>query len=302
MIALLLGFVLSQPADLVIENARIWSDGQTVFASFAAVTNGRFVYVGKPRTDLVGPNTVHMNAHGKVVLPGLIDAHTHMISGGTRLATLDLRPAKDKADFIRRIADYANNLKPGEWILGGGWSVESWPVRETPNKEWVDEISPTEPTDFSGIRVLEGERLLLDSQLPATVVRLGGIYGPGRARLIESVRNGLAVCADGPPSYTNRIHRDDCAGALRHLMNLPNPDRLYVGVDQEPAEQSAVLRWLATQLGVSPPRVEPSSEPHARRHHSNKRCRNTRLVACGYAFRYPTFREGYTALLAGEDS
>ena len=168
--------------------------------------------------------------------------------------------------------------------------------------EWVDETSPTRPSDCSGIRLLEGERLLLGSQFPATVLRFGGIYGPGRARLIESVREGFAVCAEGPPVYTNRIHRDDCAGALRHLMNLPQPDRLYVGVDQEPAEQCAVLLWLATQLGVSSPRVEPSSEPQTRRHQSNKRCVSARLVASGYAFRYPTFREGYAALLAKEQS
>ena len=167
--------------------------------------------------------------------------------------------------------------------------------------EWVDETSPTRPADFSGIRVLEGERLLLGSQFPVTVLRLGGIYGPGRGRLIESVRKGLAVCAEEPPVYTNRIHRDDCVGALRHLMNLPQPDRLYLGVDHEPAEQCAILRWLATQLGVPPPQIEPSSELHMRPHHSNKRCRNSKLVASGYVFRYPTFREGYAALLDGDD-
>ncbi len=163
--------------------------------------------------------------------------------------------------------------------------------------EWVDETSPTQAADCSGIRLLEGECLLQGSQFPATVLRLGGIYGPGRTRLVESVRKGLAVCAEGPPVYTNRIHRDDCAGALRHLMNLPHPDRLYLGVDHEPAEQWTVLRWLATQLGVPSPQAGPSSEPHTRRPHGSKRCRNSKLVASGYVFRYPTFREGYQARL-----
>ncbi|MBI2903240.1 MAG: SDR family oxidoreductase [Candidatus Methylomirabilis oxyfera] len=162
---------------------------------------------------------------------------------------------------------------------------------------WVDETSPTEPAEFSGFRVLEGERLLLGSSFPSTVLRLGGIYGPGRTRLIERVRRGLATCPDGPPLYTNRIHRDDCAGALRHLMTLAEPASLYLGVDHEPAEQCEVLRWLARQLGVSPPRLEPplGSTP---RHQSNKRCSNAKLVASGYAFRYPGFRDGYLALLA----
>jgi nucleoside-diphosphate-sugar epimerase len=166
--------------------------------------------------------------------------------------------------------------------------------------EWVDETSPTEPVHFSGIRMLDAERLLLGSSFPATILRLGGIYGPGRAGLIERVRKGEAVCIDGPATYTNRIHRDDCAGALQHLMSLPQQEGLYLGVDHEPAEEGEVLRWLAAQLGVPPPRVERSTDLGPRRRRAgNKRCRNTKLVASGYVFRYPTFREGYGALLEG---
>jgi nucleoside-diphosphate-sugar epimerase len=166
--------------------------------------------------------------------------------------------------------------------------------------EWVDETSPTEPAEFSGIRVLEGERLLMENRFPATVLRLGGIYGPGRTRLIERVRQGLAVCRDGPPLYANRIHRDDCAGALQHLMNADQPDQIYIGVDHEPAEQCEVLRWLAAQLGVPPPGVEPPSGSEVRRHQSNKRCSNAKLVVSGYVFRYSSFRDGYMALLDEE--
>ena len=167
--------------------------------------------------------------------------------------------------------------------------------------EWVDETSPTEPEDFTGRRLLEGERLLLGGPFAATVLRLGGIYGPGRTRLIESVRRGEAVCAPDPPSYTNRIHRDDCAGALAHLMSLASKDEVYLGVDDEPAERCEVLRWLAARLGVPPPRVEPSSSAGPRSARGSKRCRNAKLRAAGYQFRYPTFREGYAAILAGDD-
>lgn len=162
---------------------------------------------------------------------------------------------------------------------------------------WVDEGSPTEPMHFSGIRMLEAEGLLVGGPFPGTVLRLGGVYGPGRGRLIDRVRHGEAVCPDGPPLYTNRIHRDDCAGALQHLMTLADPDTLYIGVDHEPGEECAVLRWLAAQLGVPLPRVERASGTGVRWHRGNKRCRNTKLVQSGYRFRYPTYREGYAALL-----
>ena len=164
--------------------------------------------------------------------------------------------------------------------------------------EWVDETSPTEPQHFTGRRVLEGERVLLDGPFPATVLRLGGIYGPGRTSLIERVRQGLATCRDGPPLYTNRIHRDDCAGALHHLMTLRQPDSRYIGVDHEPADYCDVLHWLAAQLGAPPPRVEASSGMDTRRHRTNKRCCHDKLIGSGYVFRYPTFREGYAAMLA----
>lgn len=175
------------------------------------------------------------------------------------------------------------------------------------NGEWVDETSSTEPVHFSGTRMLEAERLLLGSPFPATILRLGGIYGPGRVGLIERVRRGEAVCADGPPLFTNRIHRDDCVGALQHLMSFPQPEDLYLGVDHEPAEECVVLRWLAGRLGILLPRVETPTlggaqrrrgPPRPRRRAGNKRCRNAKLVASGYIFRYPTFREGYSALLS----
>jgi nucleoside-diphosphate-sugar epimerase len=164
--------------------------------------------------------------------------------------------------------------------------------------EWVDETSRTEPQHFTGRRVLEGEKLLLDGPFPATVLRLGGIYGPGRTSLIERVRQGLATCREGPRLYTNRIHRDDCAGALHHLMTLPQPDACYIGVDHEPADYCDLLRWLAAQLGAPMPRIEASSGGDSRRHRTNKRCRHDKLIASGYRFHYPTFREGYAALLA----
>ena len=155
--------------------------------------------------------------------------------------------------------------------------------------EWVDESSPTEPATFSGRRLLEGERVVLDSPFPAAVVRLSGIYGPGRTRSMERASE---ICADDGPVYTNRIHRDDCAGALRHLMLLPTPEKLYVGVDHEPADRRTVAEWLAGRRSAS-----PNKNPSSTNRRTNKRCSNARLVASGYEFRYPTFREGFSALL-----
>lgn len=168
---------------------------------------------------------------------------------------------------------------------------------------WVDEESPAEPGHFTGRLLLQGERRLLASRFPATVVRLGGIYGPGRTRLLERVRRGEAACREGPPRWINRIHRDDAAGLLHLLIQLALRDEqlesVYLGVDGDPGEECQVLRWLAARLGVAPPRTEREPPGAAGRGRSNKRCRNDRVRALGYRFRYPSFREGYGALLAG---
>jgi nucleoside-diphosphate-sugar epimerase len=163
--------------------------------------------------------------------------------------------------------------------------------------EWVDESSETAPIDFRGARLLEAERIALAGPLPATVIRFGGIYGPRRTGLVDRVRAGRAVYRVDPPQYTNRIHRDDCAGVAQHLMEIETPDSIYLGVDEEPAEERIVQRWLAGALGSPEPRAARAREDASAR--GNKRCRNARLLRDGYTFRYPTFREGYRAVLEG---
>jgi nucleoside-diphosphate-sugar epimerase len=166
---------------------------------------------------------------------------------------------------------------------------------------WVDEESVTEPQGFSGRRLLEAERLLLGCGRPAAVLRLAGIYGPGRTRLIDEVRGGAATVPDGSePLWTNRIHADDCAGALRHLLRLPADEMrgVWLGVDDEPCDRAVVLDWLAERLGVARPRRVPVGDAPARIRPGNKRCSNAKLRRAGYAFRFPTFREGYADVIA----
>jgi len=173
-----------------------------------------------------------------------------------------------------------------------------------PSGGWVDETTDPRPDNFTGRTLLEGEEHLLDRADLFTrgvaVLRFGGIYGPGRTRLIDQVRAGEARCTEGPPIWTNRIHRDDCAGFLAHLLTLPTEalpvPAIYLGVDSEPAELCDVLRWLARQVGAPEPTTVPQVQGARRR--SSKRCRNDRLVASGYRLLYPTYREGYGSLLA----
>ncbi len=158
--------------------------------------------------------------------------------------------------------------------------------------EWVDERSVTEPAGFSGRILLEAESLLASLSVPASAVRFGGIYGPGRNRLIERVRAGASCAAS--TLWTNRIHRDDCAGMLHHLLHVPQLDDVYLGVDCEPAPQCRVMDWIADRLGVPHPQRAATDD---RRRGGNKRCSNRRILENGYRFIYPSFREGYAQML-----
>ncbi len=178
--------------------------------------------------------------------------------------------------------------------------VSSTAVYAQEGGEWVDEDSPTEPADFRGQVLLEAEALARGAAVPATVVRLGGIYGPGRTHLLERVRAGHRTGGEAPV-YRNRIHLDDAVGVLDRVLELGAPAPCYLGVDSEPADLRAVERWLAERLGLPADGGAPPEEAEdGHRGTGNKRCRNDRIVAAGYSFRYPTFREGYGALLAAE--
>ena len=173
--------------------------------------------------------------------------------------------------------------------------VSSTAVYDIDDGSTVDESTPANPGGGTDSILLEAEQLL-HRRLPAAVVlRLGGVYGPGRERLIRQVRSGRATLADRS-RLTNRIHRDDAAALIVHLMlRAEEPDPLYLGVDSTPVPGVEVLAFLAAELGLPEPEIVETGS----RRGGNKRISNRRVLATGFAFSYPSYREGYRAVLAG---
>lgn len=161
----------------------------------------------------------------------------------------------------------------------------------------VDEASPAEPQGFSGRIILEGEALLAAAPFEATAIRFSGIYGPGRDRLIRMVRAHKPVPERSRAAITNRIHRDDCARALVHLVERPALAPLYLGSDEAPTAKGEILDWIAARLGVDPPPPGEASDEAPQRG-GNKRISSARLRGEGFRFLYPTYREGFEAILA----
>lgn len=130
--------------------------------------------------------------------------------------------------------------------------VSSSSVYAQKDGEWIEEGAATEPEGYSGRLMLEAERLALASGIPASVVRLTGIYGPGREWLLSQVRQGYRV-AEEPPLYGNRIHAEDAASLLAFLLQADADgkvlDDCYIGVDDDPAPLADVVAWLRAYMG-----------------------------------------------------
>ncbi|WP_085693784.1 MULTISPECIES: NAD-dependent epimerase/dehydratase family protein [unclassified Pseudomonas] len=175
--------------------------------------------------------------------------------------------------------------------------VSSSSVYGQQDGEWVDEGAETVAAGYSGRVMLEAEQVALGSGIPASTVRLTGIYGPGREWLLTQVRRGYRVAVE-PPLYGNRIHADDAAGLLAFLLEADRGgaalDEVYIGVDDAPAPLAEVVAWLREYLGVT----EWAEDASVRRTGS-KRCSNARARALGWAPSYPSYREGYAAILEG---
>ena len=176
--------------------------------------------------------------------------------------------------------------------------VSSSSVYAQAGGEWIDEYSPTEPTGFSGRLMLEAEQAARDSGWPTSIVRLTGIYGPGRERLINQVRQGYRV-AHEPALFGNRIHSDDAAGLLAFLLAQDAKGEpvggCYLGVDDKPAPLAEVVEWLRARLGV-----QGWAEESTVQRNGNKRCTNAQARALGWVPQYPSYREGYEAILGAE--
>jgi nucleoside-diphosphate-sugar epimerase len=158
---------------------------------------------------------------------------------------------------------------------------------------WVDESSALSTVDDRAVAIIEAEQHFLASDFPGTVVRFGGIYSSSQGRLLEKVRRGEIAPAE-PLRYTNRIHRDDCAGFLVHLLAMSlrgdHLEPVYNGVDNCPAPAHQVESWIAKALDCP---VHKDTGKVIKPATAHKRCRNDLLQATGYSLIYPDYIAGY---------
>ena len=226
--------------------------------------------------DLTDPDTLNG-------LPGNIDSLVFMPT-----------PAKrDQAAYQDIFLDGWRNLwnsfklPPARTIL-----ISSTAVYGQSDGSIVNEETAPEPTRFNGKVLLQMEQLAADCTDSLIVARVSGVYGSGREGMIRlAASKGLEI-QKNPPVFTNRIHRDDVAAALMHLMLLDEPQALYLVSDNLPVAKYDVLAWIAASLGNAAPKGLIAGQGSGGKCVSNKRLRGS-----GFQLNYPNYRVGYGSIL-----
>jgi predicted amidohydrolase YtcJ len=151
------------PPETIYTNASIWTGVPGApRAEALAVRDGKIAAVGSAAAvaKLAGPSTRTVDLGGAFVVPGLIDTHTHFLVGGFQLASLDLRGAASREDFVHRLGEFAKRLPKGKWITGGDWDHEAW-GGELPRRDWIDAVTPDNPVF---VNRLDGHMALANSR------------------------------------------------------------------------------------------------------------------------------------------
>jgi len=206
----------------------------------------------------------------------------------------------------RNLVDWSRRRRLGRIV-----SVSSTSVYSQTDGSWVTEESPAEPTGPTGRLLVATEEVFAEAHrsgvVPTQVVRVAGIYGPGRGHLFGQFVAGQARLDPNGGRWINMIHRDDVASALEAVLLRGQPVRFYNAVDDAPVLQGDFLRFLAeaTGLPVPPPADSEGSSgsggaaPTRKRGTTHKRVSNRRLhEELGWRPRFPTYREGYAEAIA----
>jgi hypothetical protein len=219
------------PADLVVLNGKVWTvDAAKPRAEAIAVVNDRIAAVGSNEEikKWVGPNTRTIDARGKTVLPGLIDAHVHFSTGGFDISGVQLKDAQTREEFAARIGEHARKLPKGEWILGGTWDHENWPGAPLPTREWIDTLTPDNPVFVSRY---DGHMALANSRALALAGVTRDTPVPAGGEIVKD-KNGepTGVFKDAASSLVDRVIPDPTEEQLTRAIRSALAEAARFGV------------------------------------------------------------------------
>ena len=213
---------------LAIVNARVWTgDPGRPWADAVLVTGDRITLVGSSAEvrKAARPLTRVIDAGGGMVAPGFIDSHVHFMDGGFGLTSVELRDARTREEFVRRIKVHAATMPPGAWMLEGNWDHQHW-GGELPRKDWIDSVTPNTPVF---IQRLDGHMSLANT----AALRAAGV-----TRDTKDVAGGEVVRDSG--GEPTGIFKDNATSLVDRAIPDPLPQ-------QEDAALDAAMKFVAEQ-------------------------------------------------------
>jgi predicted amidohydrolase YtcJ len=192
-------------ADLIVVNGRVYTvDDSRPMVSAFAVQNGRIVFAGSDREvrALAGSRTRVVDAGGGTVVPGMVDAHAHLLGLGVSLRNVALAGSKTYEEVIARVVERAKTAKPGEWILGRGWDQNLWPEKKFPTHEALTRALPNNPVVLTRI---DGHAILANAMAMSAAKVTAATRDPEGGR-IERLADGspAGVFVDNAESLIGR--------------------------------------------------------------------------------------------------
>ncbi|MEO8365788.1 MAG: amidohydrolase [Pseudoxanthomonas sp.] len=181
---------------------------QPVAEALAWAEDGRVLAVGSAQELLARyPQATRIDAAGKTVIPGLIDAHGHVMGLGYALMRVDLVGARDKAEVIARLREYEHQLPAGAWMLGGGWDQNDWPGKVFPTAADLDAAFPDRPVWLDRV---DGHAAWANSAalraVAATTARpLAGDWQPEGGRIVRAGDAPTGIFVDGAMGLVNAV-------------------------------------------------------------------------------------------------
>jgi predicted amidohydrolase YtcJ len=185
-----------------------------------------------------------------MVTPGFMDGHLHFLDGGFQLASVDLRPADAKAEFIERVAAFVPERKPGEWIVGGDWDHERWPGTPLPRKDWIDSVTPDNPVLLYR---LDGHMGLANS----AALRLAGV-----TKETKDIPGGVIV-RDPKTGEPTGVLKDEAMGPVQAVIPEPTDEQRDAALRR--ALEHAASHGVTAFAHVSVPLAELGAYLRAKR-------------------------------------
>jgi predicted amidohydrolase YtcJ len=256
--------------DLIVINADVRTvESTTPQAEAFAVSDGKFVAVGSSGEieALAGENTAVIDAGGVTVIPGLIDGHTHLLSGSGLAVGVDLSEIEDKEEWLRIIREKAESMPDGEWILGGAWD-HNLSDGVLPNKEMLDAVAPDNPvllrdidghTGWANSLAIELAGVTADSAVPpGGEIMIDPDSGELTGIFLESA-GGLFGGAPGMAEATDPVIGIKAAITLANSLGITTAHDMSENFDEFLSVLDDGDLTLRIWQGARPPRVTEQS-------------------------------------------